>query len=109
MRSFAPRLSPFAALVLASTLASAPAAAQLTYPDASASATASAPAPAAPAPRAPTPEPSAEAPPRPPPGPALRERGGRTRRASPASGALFLAVLVAAMGYYVWKRLKRMR
>jgi photosystem II stability/assembly factor-like uncharacterized protein len=42
-----------------------------------------------------------------PRGPAMRERGGRTRRGSTASGALFLAVLVGGMLYYVVKRLRR--
>jgi hypothetical protein len=40
-------------------------------------------------------------------GPSLRERGGRTRRASPASGVLFVAIIVGAIGYYVLKRLRR--
>jgi hypothetical protein len=41
-------------------------------------------------------------------GPAVRERGGRRSRAgSSASGFLFLAILVGAMGYYVVKKLRR--
>jgi hypothetical protein len=46
--------------------------------------------------------------PRPVRGPSVRERGGRrSRGASTASGALMLVMLVGAMGYYVWKRLRR--
>jgi hypothetical protein len=44
---------------------------------------------------------------RPPPGPSLRERSSRGRRANPASGALFIAVIVVAIGYYVVKKFKR--
>jgi len=90
--------------------------AQLTMPDAASSvpsassgpAASSASAPAAPlAPAiAPTSTASSETP-RPPPGPSVRERGSRTRRGNPASGALFLVVLVGAMGWYVIKRLRR--
>jgi hypothetical protein len=83
--------------------------------DASAAATeAGAPAAdaAAPAPAWPRmPEPSAtttsSSAPRPDPGPGLRERGGRTRRANPASGVLLVLVIVAALGWYVVKRFRR--
>lgn len=45
---------------------------------------------------------------RPPSGPAIRERGARrSRGASTASGALFIVVVVAAVGHYVWKKLRR--
>jgi hypothetical protein len=37
----------------------------------------------------------------------MRERGGRTRRANPASGVLLVIVLVAALGWYVMKRIRR--
>jgi hypothetical protein len=41
-------------------------------------------------------------------GPSVRERGGRrSRGASTASGALMLFILVAFMGYYVVKKLRR--
>lgn len=66
---------------------------------------ASAPAPARPPVRElPAPGPVT---PRPDPGPSMKERGARTRRANPASGVLFVAVLVGAMGYWVLKRFKR--
>lgn len=45
--------------------------------------------------------------PRPDPGPGLRERGGRTRRANPATGVLFALVIVAALVWYVVKRIRR--
>jgi hypothetical protein len=46
--------------------------------------------------------------PRPPPGPAFKERGGRrSRGASTASGALIVVVIVAAIGHYVWKKVRR--
>lgn len=68
-----------------------------------------APPPAPVWPRAP--EPSAtttsSSGPRPDPGPGLRERGGRTRRANPASGVLLVIVIVAALGWYVVKRMRR--
>ncbi len=59
-----------------------------------------------------TPPPSASAIPEPPPrpvrGPAVRERAGRrSRGASAASGALMLFMLIAFMGYYVVKKLRR--
>src|SRR4051812_11990907 len=45
---------------------------------------------------------------RPARGPALRERAGRrSRGGSAASGALFVVILVGAIGYYVVKRLRR--
>lgn len=45
---------------------------------------------------------------RPARGPAMRERGGRRARAGgTASGVLFLAILVAAMAWYVIKKLRR--
>ena len=48
------------------------------------------------------------APPRPPSGPVVKERGGRrSRGASSASGALFIAVIVLGVGYYVIKRFRR--
>lgn len=39
--------------------------------------------------------------------PSLRERGGRNRRANPASGVFFVLVLVGALGYWVLKRIRR--
>lgn len=45
--------------------------------------------------------------PRPDPGPGLRERGGRTRRANPASGVLLVIIIVVGLGWYVVKRLRR--
>jgi hypothetical protein len=39
--------------------------------------------------------------------PSLRERGGRSRRANPASGVFFVLVLVGALGYWVLKRIRR--
>jgi len=96
------------ALALALLLASREAAAQYSEappaPAASPSAASSAPPPApAPATSA-TPEKTE----RPARGPAVRERGGRrSRGASAASGALFLVILIGAMGYYVVKRLRR--
>ncbi len=39
--------------------------------------------------------------------PSLRERGGRTRRANPASGVFFVLVLVGTLGYWVLKRIRR--
>jgi hypothetical protein len=81
-------------------------------PDASTAAEAGAPDAALPAPAWPrAPEPSAtttsSSAPRPDPGPGLRERGGRTRRANPASGVLLVIVIVAALGWYVVKRIRR--
>jgi hypothetical protein len=63
--------------------------------------------PASPTPMtAPTPAPSTSE--RPPRGPALRERSGRrSRGASTASGVLMLVMLIAFMGYYVVKKLRR--
>ncbi len=60
----------------------------------------------------PTPHPSESAAPEPPPravrGPAVRERAGRrSRGGSVASGALMLFMLIAFMGYYVVKKLRR--
>jgi hypothetical protein len=62
--------------------------------------------PASPAPTtAPAPASSSERPVR---GPALRERSGRrSRGASTASGVLMLVMLIAFMGYYVVKKLRR--
>lgn len=51
---------------------------------------------------------AAEKAPRPAPGPAFKERGGRrSRGASSASGALIIVVVVAAIGHYVWKKVRR--
>ncbi|MBS2020342.1 MAG: hypothetical protein JST00_46220 [Deltaproteobacteria bacterium] len=115
-----PPLSLF--VLLGALLASLPATdafAQLTpAPSASGSAspteTGSA-APAAPsaapsaAPIAPLAAPSStDAPkPRPDPGPSVKERGSRARRSNPASGPLFVAVLIGAMAYYVIKKIRR--
>ena len=85
-------------------------------PDASTSeagAAADAAVPAPVWPRAPEPTPttttttSSSSGPRPDPGPGLRERGGRTRRGNPASGVLFALVIVAALVWYVVKRIRR--
>lgn len=45
--------------------------------------------------------------PRPDPGPSVKERGSRARRSNPASGPLFVAVLIGAMAYYVIKKIRR--
>ena len=45
--------------------------------------------------------------PKPDPGPSVRERGSRTRRGNPASGALFLVIIIGTLGWYVIKRLRR--
>jgi hypothetical protein len=75
--------------------------------DAAVDAGAAAAPPITPAPLA-TPSSSSESAPRPMRGPAVRERGGRrSRGASAASGALMLFVLIAFMGYYVVKKLRR--
>jgi hypothetical protein len=60
-------------------------------------------------PRAPEPSAttSSSSAPRPDPGPGLRERGGRTRRANPASGVVLVFIIVAALGWYVVKRIRR--
>lgn len=50
---------------------------------------------------------SSSAAPRPDPGPGLKERGGRAGRGNPASGVLLVIVIVAALGWYVVKRIKR--
>ena len=81
--------------------ASAPAAISTAPPHAAESATAT-----------PTPRPTESAAPEPPPrpvrGPAVRERAGRrSRGGSVASGALMLFMLIAFMGYYVVKKLRR--
>ena len=62
--------------------------------------------PASPPPTtAPTPSTTSERPVR---GPAVRERSGRrSRGASTASGVLMLVMLIAFMGYYVVKKLRR--
>ena len=55
-----------------------------------------------------TPSATPDPPPRPVRGPSVRERGGRrSRGASTASGALMLVILIAFMGYYVVKKLRR--
>ncbi len=41
--------------------------------------------------------------------PAIRERGGRTRRGSTASGALIIVIIVGGLMYYVIKRIRRGR
>jgi len=73
---------------------------------------AAAEAPSAAVPASPTPTPAPAAPSatseRPVRGPAVRERSGRrSRGASTASGVLMLVMLIAFMGYYVVKKLRR--
>jgi hypothetical protein len=68
---------------------------------------ASTPAPVWPRAPEPTATTSSSSGPRPDPGPGLRERGGRTRRANPASGILLVLLLAGAVGWYVKKRLRR--
>jgi len=75
-------------------------------PAASASASA-APLPAWPRAPEPSATTSSSSTPRPDPGPGMRERGGRTRRGNPASGVLLVVVIVAALGWYVMKRIRR--
>ena len=80
--------------------------------DASADSSAASPASAATAIATATPHPTEsatpDAPPRPVRGPAVRERAGRrSRGGSVASGALMLFMLIAFMGYYVVKKLRR--
>lgn len=92
--------------LIAGLLIASPSLAQGPIDDAAApTATAPAtPAPPATATATSTPDP----PPRPARGPSVRERGGRrSRGASAASGALMLFILIAFMGYYVVKRLRR--
>ncbi|MBX3187776.1 MAG: hypothetical protein KF819_12205 [Labilithrix sp.] len=97
-------------MVLAALLAAPGAGAQ--YSEASdAAPSASAPPPPAPAPSpasAPSASASASSAGAPVRGPAMRERTSRRSRAgSTASGVLFIVILVAAMGWYVIKRLRR--
>lgn len=67
----------------------------------------SAPAPPTSAPVAPAAAPTETSKPRPDPGPSVKERGSRARRTNPASGPLFLAVLIGAMAYYVIKKIRK--
>lgn len=97
--------------VLAMVAGALPALAQGPAPDAAGEAP-SAAVPASPglvSPASPTPSaaPSATTE-RPVRGPAVRERGGRRSRAgSAASGAFMVVMLIAFMGYYVVKKLRR--
>ena len=100
----------FAVFFAFALLAGAPAArAQGPVEDAGAEAP-SARVPASPTPTSPTsPAPATtSASERPVRGPAVRERSGRrSRGASTASGVLMLVMLIAFMGYYVVKKLRR--